>query len=119
MPAAWAMRFAGVDDLRRRRDGFHAQAALGGVEGAGARGGAGEVRAVLGLAGVGGAEVERTGFRENVDRVEVFAAEGFDAGDVAVARGDEFLHERHVVQAEFDEDRRRRRLASLPGNRSA
>src|SRR5215212_2333240 len=46
-----------------------------------------------------GAEVEALARRVDFDRVEVLAAERFDARDVAAARGDELLQERGRVDA--------------------
>ena len=60
-----------LDDLRRRRDAFHAKPALHCVHRARR---ADQLHAGRGLAGVGRAEVERAGGRMDVDRVEILAA---------------------------------------------
>src|SRR5215831_3494517 len=51
------------------------------------------------LADVAGAEVVGFSLRANLDGVEIFSAEDFDAGDDAVARGETFLDEGGVVHA--------------------
>ena len=85
---------------RGRREAFDAHAVLSGVRGAE---GALELSPVGRLADVGGAEVERPLRRIDVDRVEEPAAEHLDAGDVAVAKRSEFLHQRGVVDAEIEQ----------------
>ena len=63
--------------------GFDGDAGLGGVDGAGA---AVQVCAGCRAADVGGAEVEGFAGDVDLDGVEVFAVEDFDADDVGVLR---------------------------------
>src|SRR5947209_7078894 len=93
--------FGGGDDFGGRRVGFDAKSALGGVERTGVADVA-ELFTVGGLADVAGAEVEGVSSDVHADGVKELAAEEFDTGDKAAARGDEFLHERGVVDPELD-----------------
>ena len=61
-----------------------------------------ELDAVVRLAGVGRTEIERPDRGEDLDRVEVLAAERLDADDVAVAKRRGLLHERDAVDPELD-----------------
>src|SRR5271154_6103340 len=91
--------FFGVRDyFLRWRKPFHAQAGLCAFDDAGGF----NFGAVGGFADVHGAEVEGFARGKNFYAVEIFVAESFDAGDVAAARGDEFLDDAGGIEAELD-----------------
>src|ERR1700691_5614114 len=56
--------------------------------------------AARGLADVSRAQIESLSAEVNLNGVEIFAVQRLDAGDVATASGDEFLHQRNAVEAE-------------------
>jgi hypothetical protein len=94
--------FASGNDITRRRDGFHAQLALGRLDRTSGSRGASELHAVAGLAGIRRTKIEAARCRINVDRIEEFAAERLDTCNVAIARRDVFLHKRDTVETQLD-----------------
>src|SRR5450432_1227092 len=78
---------------------FYADAVLGRVNGAG---GAGKLLAAGGAADIGGAEIKCFTGEMDLDAVEEFGADYFDAHDVTIASWDKFLDESGVVEAEID-----------------
>ena len=88
-----------ADRVRRGCVGFDGDAGFWGVDGAGA---AVQVDAGGGSADVGGAEVEGLAGDVDLDGVEEFAVENFDADDMGVFGRDELLDESGGVQAELE-----------------